>query len=422
MFIDVAKIKVKAGNGGDGAVSFHREKYIANGGPDGGDGGKGGDVIFKADSNLTTLADFKYKRKYVAENGQNGKPSHASGKSAPDLVIRVPKGTLVKDAESGKILADISTAEEVTIAKGGKGGLGNMHFATAARQAPRFAKPGEVGEEIELQLELKLLADVGIVGFPNVGKSTLLSCVSSAKPIIADYHFTTLIPVLGVIKHKGEAFVMADIPGLIEGAQKGLGLGHQFLRHVERCRLLVHIIDISGREGRDPKEDFQIINNEIRAFNQDLASLPMIVVGNKCDLANAEKIEDFRKYITGLGYRFFPIVASSKRGVDELLDAISEILSELPAIKVFNPKADFHDTTRKGNDKSFEIKNENGKFIIASNWLERLIESINFDNYESLQYFQKVLSSSGINDALIKNGVKNGDTVKIKDFEFDFIE
>jgi len=426
MFVDVAKIKIKAGNGGNGAVSFHREKYVANGGPDGGDGGKGGDIIFKADSNLSTLADFRYKRKYIAENGQNGKASRSSGKSAKDLVIRVPKGTLIKNAETGKILADISTDEEVILAKGGKGGLGNMHFATATRQAPRFSKPGQEGEELEVQLELKLLADVGLVGFPNVGKSTLISVVSSAKPVIADYHFTTLTPVLGVVKHKSSSFVMADIPGIIEGAQQGLGLGHQFLRHVERCRLLVHIVDVSGSEGRDPKKDFQIINNEIKTFNPELATCPMIVVANKCDLATYSQIDDFKNYIKGLGYPFFAIMAPIKHGTDELLDAICETLSKLPDIKIFEPEEELPSEKssygKESSDKTFKIKNENGIFVVESTWLEKLIKSINFDDYDSLQYFQKILSSSGINDALIENGAKDGDTVKIDDLEFDFVE
>lgn len=427
MFVDVAKIKIKAGNGGNGAVSFHREKYVANGGPDGGDGGKGGDIIFKADSNLSTLADFRYKRKYIAENGQNGKPSHSAGKSAPNLIIRVPKGTLIKNAETGKIIADISTDEEVVLAKGGKGGLGNMHFATPTRQAPRFSKPGQEGEELEVQLELKLLADVGLVGFPNVGKSTLISVVSSAKPVIADYHFTTLTPVLGVVRHKSSSFVMADIPGIIEGAQQGLGLGHQFLRHVERCRLLVHIVDVSGSEGRDPKKDFQIINNEIKTFNTELAKCPMIVVANKCDLATDSQIDDFKNYIKSLGYPFFAIMAPIKYGTDELLDAICETLSKLPDIKIFEPEEELPSEkstphSKESVDKTFDIKNENGTFVIKSSWLEKLIQSINFDDYDSLQYFQKILSSSGINDALIEKGVKDGDTVKIDDFEFDFVE
>ena len=280
MFVDVAKIKIKAGDGGDGAVSFHREKYVAAGGPDGGDGGKGGDILFQADSNISTLADFRYKRKYNAEKGENGRSGRKFGKKAPDLIIRVPIGTVVKEAETGRILADVSGKEPVLVARGGKGGWGNVHFATPTRQVPRFAKPGLPGEEYDVVLELKLLADVGLVGFPNVGKSTLVSVVSQAKPEIANYHFTTITPVLGVVSMgEGNSFVMADIPGLIEGAWEGTGLGHQFLRHVERCRMLIHIVDVSGSEGRDPKEDFVTINNELRKFNPELAEREMLVAG-----------------------------------------------------------------------------------------------------------------------------------------------
>ena len=290
MFVDIVKIKIKAGDGGDGAVAFHREKYVASGGPDGGDGGRGGNILFQADDHLSTLADFRYKRKYNAPRGENGRGNRCTGKNAQDLVIKVPRGTLVKDAETGRILADISGDEPQIVAKGGRGGWGNIHFATPTRQTPRFAKPGLPGESMEIQLELKLLADVGLVGYPNVGKSTLVSVVSEAKPVIADYHFTTITPVLGVVRMgENSSFVMADIPGLIEGAGEGVGLGHQFLRHVERCRLLVHIVDVSGSEGRDPKEDFEIINRELEKFNPELAKRPMLVAGNKCDLAERSR-------------------------------------------------------------------------------------------------------------------------------------
>ena len=295
MFIDSAKIKIKAGDGGDGAVAFHREKYVAAGGPDGGDGGRGGSVVFQVDENLSTLADFRYKRKYTAQRGENGRGGRCAGKSAPDLLVKVPRGTLVKDAATGRLLADMSGDSPQVIAAGGRGGWGNTHFATPTRQAPRFAKPGTPGQELEVLLELKLLADVGLVGFPNVGKSTLVSVVSEAKPNIANYHFTTLTPVLGVVRMgEGRSFVMADIPGLIEGAWEGQGLGHQFLRHVERCRLLVHVVDVSGSEGRDPKEDFRIINEELEKFNPELAQRPMLVAGNKCDLTDDEAVEAFR--------------------------------------------------------------------------------------------------------------------------------
>lgn len=421
MFIDVAKIKIKAGNGGNGAVSFHREKYVAAGGPDGGDGGRGGNIVFTADDNLSTLADFRYKRKYVASNGENGKAGRSSGKSAKDLVIRVPRGTLIKDVNTGRIIADISSKEPVIVAKGGKGGFGNMHFATPTRQVPRFAKPGLPGEEIDVQLELKLLADVGLVGYPNVGKSTLVSVVSQAKPVIADYHFTTISPVLGVVHmHEGSSFVMADIPGLIEGAGEGIGLGHQFLRHVERCRLLVHIVDVSGSEGRNPINDFETINKELVKFNSELAERPMIVAGNKCDLATDEQIESFRKYVEGKGYKFFPIMAAIRYNVDPLLDKIEELLSKLPPIKVYEaePKLESFD------DFNAEIKVEtkNGTYFVTGPNLELLVKSINFDDYESLQYFQKSLSSMGVIDALHKAGIEEGASVNIYDFEFDFVE
>ena len=303
MFVDTAKIHLKAGNGGDGAVSFHREKYVAAGGPDGGDGGRGGNIVFKADSNLSTLADFRYKRKYTAQPGQNGGASRCTGKSAEDLVICVPQGTLVKDAETGRIIADISDAEPVVVAKGGNGGWGNRHFATATRQVPRFAKSGKPGEELDVVLELKLLADVGLIGFPNVGKSTLVSVVSEAKPKIANYHFTTLTPVLGVVRMgEGSSFVIADIPGLIEGAGEGVGLGHEFLRHVERCRMLLHVLDVSGSEGRDPIEDFEKINHELFVFSKELSERPQIVVGNKCDLAGEDEIARISEYFESRGY------------------------------------------------------------------------------------------------------------------------
>ena len=338
MFIDHAKITVKAGKGGDGAVAFHREKYVASGGPDGGDGGKGGNVVFQVDDNLSTLADFRYKRKYVAPSGENGRGARCNGKSGKDLIVRVPRGTLVKEAETGRILADLSSDEPQVIAKGGRGGWGNIHFATPTRQTPRFAKPGTPGESFELILELKLLADVGLVGYPNVGKSTLVSVVSEAKPTIGNYHFTTITPVLGVVRLKdGRSFVMADIPGLIEGAGEGVGLGHQFLRHVDRCRLLVHIVDVAGSEGRDPKQDFEIINTELKKFNPELAERPMLVAGNKCDLATDEQIEDFKNYVESKGYEFFPIMAAIRYDVDPLLNRISELLSKLPPVKRNEP-------------------------------------------------------------------------------------
>ncbi len=423
MFVDIAKIYIKAGDGGDGAVAFHREKYVASGGPDGGDGGKGGDIVFQADTNLSTLADFRYKRKYVAQKGENGKASRSSGKKAPNLVIRVPLGTVVREAETGRVLADLSDKEPVVVARGGKGGWGNIHFATPTRQTPRFAKPGLPGEEFDVQLELKLLADVGIVGFPNVGKSTLISVVSEAKPIIADYHFTTLTPVLGVVRMGEESsFVMADIPGLIEGAHDGAGLGHQFLRHVERCRLLVHMVDVSGSEGRDPKEDFETINAELQKFNPELAKRPMIVVGNKCDLTEDENVEEFRKYIEGKGYKFFPIMAAIAYEVKPLLQEIQEELSKLPPIARYEIEPAPIVPEEEIGSQEVKITKQDGIFFVEGKWLFRILRTINFDDSESLQYFQRVLISSGVIDALKEAGIQEGDTVSMYDVEFDFVE
>lgn len=423
MFVDVAKIKIKAGDGGDGAVSFHREKYIASGGPDGGDGGKGGNIVFVADSNLSTLADFRYKRKYLAQKGENGKAARRNGKNAPDLIIHVPIGTLVKDAETGRLMADVSTKEPVVVARGGKGGWGNTHFATPTRQTPRFAKPGLPGEEFDVQLELKLLADVGLVGFPNVGKSTLVSVVSQAKPVIANYHFTTITPVLGVVSMgEGSSFVMADIPGLIEGAWEGTGLGHQFLRHVERCRLLVHIVDISGSEGRDPIEDFEIINRELEKFNPELAKRPMLVAGNKCDLATDEQIENFKNYVEEKGYMFFPIMAAIRYDVDPLLNKIQEMLSKLPPIAVYEAEPVPVVAAENVGRHDVKIAVHDGIYFVEGKWLLNVIKSVNFDDYESLNYFQKVLINSGVIDALREAGINEGDTVSIYDLEFDFVE
>ena len=423
MFVDIANIHLKAGAGGNGAVSFHREKYVAAGGPDGGDGGRGGSIVFKVDDNLSTLADFRYKRKYCAENGQNGGASRCTGKSAPNLVISVPRGTLVKDAESGRIIADLSDDEQVVIAKGGNGGWGNMHFATPTRQVPRFAKNGTPGEELDVTLELKLLADVGLLGFPNVGKSTLISVVSEAKPAIANYHFTTLTPVLGVVRMgEGSSFVMADIPGLIEGAGEGVGLGHEFLRHVERCRLLLHVIDISGSEGRDPIEDFEKINHELKVFSDELAERPQIVVGNKCDLTDDDRVEEIRAYFESRGYKFFPIMAAIAEGTGELINCVAATLATLPEIKKYEaepkPVEDYTVKTKR----TFNIRACDGAFFVEdAPWLLDVMNTIDPDDYESLQYFERVLRSSGIIDALVKAGVQEGDTVSVYDVEFDYV-
>lgn len=423
MFVDTAKISIKAGDGGDGAVSFHREKYVASGGPDGGDGGKGGDIVFLADSNVSTLADFRYKRKYSAPKGENGQGGRRAGKKAEDLVIKVPVGTLVKDAESGRVLADVSGKEPVVVAKGGKGGWGNVHFATPVRQTPRFAKPGLPGESFEVQLELKLLADVGLVGFPNVGKSTLVSVVSQAKPIIANYHFTTITPVLGVVSMgEGSSFVMADIPGLIEGAWQGTGLGHQFLRHVERCRMLVHIVDVSGSEGRDPISDFKIINEELRKFNPELAKRPMIVAGNKCDMATDEQIAEFKAYVEGEGYEFFPIMAAIAYDVEPMLKKIQEMLSKLPPITTYEPDPAPIIKAEDVKKSDVEITVRDGIYFVEAQWLLKIMRTVDFDDFESLNYFQNVLINGGVIDALREKGINEGDTVSIYDLEFDFVE
>ena len=423
MFVDIAKIHLKAGNGGDGAVSFHREKYVAAGGPDGGDGGKGGDIIFVADSNLSTLADFRYKRKYVAESGQNGGTCRCTGKSAENLIISVPVGTLVKDAESGRIIADISDKEPVVIAKGGNGGWGNQHFASSTRQIPRFAKSGNPGEELDVTLELKLLADVGLIGFPNVGKSTLVSVVSEAKPKIANYHFTTLTPVLGVVRmDEGSSFVMADIPGLIEGAGEGVGLGHEFLRHVERCRMLLHVIDVSGSEGRDPLEDFEKINKELKVFSDDLSKRPQIVVGNKCDLLEEKEIDKIKEHFEKLGYKFFPIMAAIAEGTAELINYVAAELQKLPPILKYEAEPKPVEEI-KSNKQEFTVRVESGVYYVENcDWLMDVMNRVDPEDYESLQYFERVLRQSGIIDALEKAGINEGDTVNVLDVEFDFVD
>lgn len=423
MFIDSAKIRIIAGKGGDGAVAFHREKYVASGGPDGGDGGRGGNVIFQVDDNLSTLSDFRYRRKFAARPGENGRGKKCNGKSGEDLVIRVPRGTLLKDTATGRLVADLSSDEPQVVAKGGRGGWGNAHFATSTRQTPRFAKPGAEGESLELRLELKLLADVGVVGYPNVGKSTLVSVVSEAKPEIADYHFTTLTPVLGVVRFAPDrSFVMADIPGLIEGANEGAGLGHQFLRHVERCRLLVHLVDISGSEGRDPKSDFRIINSELKKFNPELSERPMLVAGNKCDLASDKQIADFRKYVEGQGFEFFPIMAAIRYQVDPLLNRIGELLSKLPPIKRYRPEPAPEKSAEEPEKNEVTIRNENGVYTVEGEWLERTMRSINFGDEDSRRYFENVLEKTGVIGALRDAGIREGSTVRIYGLEFDFME
>ena len=422
MFVDIAKIQIKAGNGGDGAVAFHREKYVASGGPDGGDGGRGGNIVFQVDDNLSTLADFRYKRKYKAENGQNGRGARCNGKKGQDLVIRVPRGTIIRECESGVVMADMSSDEPFIAAKGGKGGWGNRHFATATRQTPRFAKSGAPGEEWEVSLELKLIADVGLLGFPNVGKSSLISVVSEAKPIVGDYHFTTITPVLGVVTMgPGQSFVMADIPGLIEGAADGVGLGHAFLRHVERCRMLVHVVDVAGSEGRDPIEDFEKINEELVKFNPELAKCPQIVAGNKMDLASDEQLERFRAYMQEKGLEYYEIVAPIRYGTQELINAVARKLATLPPVKRYESEEVPMTVLEKKKNDGFKITVEDGVYIIEAEWLYRILSKTDLDDYASLQYFQTVLQTSGILDALREKGIQEGDTVSIYDLEFDYV-
>lgn len=422
MFVDIAKIKIKAGNGGDGAVAFHREKYVAAGGPDGGDGGKGGDIIFVVDDNLSTLADFRYKRKYAAKNGENGRGSRQYGKKAPDLEIKVPRGTVIKEVNSGVVIADMSKTDRFIAAKGGKGGWGNMHFATPTRQVPRFAKPGMPGEEWEVSLELKLLADVGLLGYPSVGKSSLISVVSQAKPKIGDYHFTTLVPNLGVVSMgEGNSFVIADIPGLIEGASEGIGLGHEFLRHVERCRLLVHIVDVSGHEGRNPIDDFEKINDELVKFNPELAQRPQIVAGNKIDMAEPEQIEKFKNYIEEKGYEYHSICAPISEGTQELINSVWNKLQTLPPIKEYEAEEIPLEALIK-NDTDFTITVEDGNYyIVEASWFPKVLKGIDIEDYESLQYMQRVLEKSGVFAALREKGIQEGDIVSIYDIEFEYI-
>lgn len=421
-FIDTATIWLHAGKGGDGAVSFHREKFVAAGGPDGGDGGRGGDIVFVADDNLSTLMDFRYKRKYNAADGENGRGARQKGKDAEDLVIRVPRGTVLKEAESGLVVADLSGSDPVVVAKGGRGGWGNARFATPTRQIPRFAKPGLPGEDLHLRLELKVIADVGLIGFPNVGKSTLISVISAAKPKIANYHFTTLTPVLGVVRVAEEqSFVCADIPGLIEGAAEGVGLGHDFLRHVERCRLLLHVVDVSGCEGRDPKADFEQINHELANFSPELAQRPQIVLGNKCDVATPEQIEEFRQFIDEKGLTFLPISAATRQGIDNLPKLVYARLQELPPVKVFEPEYVRPDKSAAPKRPFTVEKTGEHEFTVDAPWLERILAGTNVEDYESLQYFQTQLGDSGILDELVRQDVQEDDTIKIGEYEFDYV-
>lgn len=418
MFLDIATIFVKPGNGGDGAVSFHTEKYVAKGGPDGGDGGKGGDIIFVADANSSTLIDFRFAKHFRAENGANGSGKNCTGRSGQDLVIKVPRGTVVKDKQTGDVLADIFYDDSrVVLFKGGRGGKGNAHFATSRRKAPRFSQTGEKTVEVELTLELKTIADVGLVGFPNVGKSTLLSVVSAARPKIADYHFTTLTPNLGVVAYGDGSFVMADIPGLIEGASQGAGLGTRFLRHIERVRLIVHVVDVSGSEERDPYDDFVKINKELGEYSAKLAALPQIVCANKCDIATEEQIAEFERKV---GQKVIPISAATRKGVDELLAAISARLAELPKqqpLEVVERHEEYVDPS------SFTVDiAEDGAFVVTGPLVDKLTRTTILDDYGSFNYFQKRLTDAGVIAALLKAGMVEGDTVRIADTEFEYEE
>ncbi len=422
MFKDTSKIFIQAGKGGDGAVTFHREKYVAAGGPDGGDGGNGGNIVAVADKDVSTLLDFRYKKKYAAQDGGNGRDGRRSGKNGEDLIIKFPCGTVIRDSESGKVICDLKKdGESFIIAKGGSGGWGNSHFATATRQTPKFAKAGLPGDEREISLELKLIADVGLLGFPNVGKSTLLSIISDARPKIANYHFTTLVPNLGVVNMGGKgSFVVADIPGIIEGAHEGVGLGHAFLRHVERTRILLHLIDVSGSEGRDPLEDFRTINRELAGYSEKLAGKPQIIVANKMDIPSFEEnFERLKAETEKEGYKVFAISAATRRGIDELMNYTYEMLSKLPEEE--EEEYDYLDLDEARADDPIEITVDNGVYIVEGMQVRKIVGSTNFDDYESLQYFQRVLRKSGVIDMLEEKGIKEGDTVHMYGVEFDYV-
>ncbi len=424
MFTDYVKIIAKAGNGGNGAISFRREKYVAAGGPDGGDGGKGGDIYFEVDPDSNTLIDFRYNKKFKAENGKNGEGSHRYGKSGEDLIIKVPIGTIIRDAKTNKVIADLSNkGQKELVLAGGRGGKGNAHFATSTRQAPRFAQDGENGEEKELILELKLLADVGLIGFPNVGKSTFLSMTTSATPKIADYHFTTLEPNLGVVKTDyGDSFVIADIPGIIEGASKGTGLGLQFLRHIERTRLLLHVIDVSGSEGRNPVQDFYTINAELKNYSEKLSKRKQIIVANKIDIIQDETLyTELEKIAKENEMEIFKISAATGEGISELIKHVSEILKTLPKEELIN---DIDNVDRKvytlEDEDEYTITKEDGMFVIKGEAVERIMRKVNIGDNESLYFFQKSLDNLGVNQKLKEMGIKEGDIVKINDYELEW--
>ena len=423
MFIDKARIFVKSGTGGNGAVSFRREKYVPAGGPDGGDGGNGASVIFEVDLGLRTLMDFKYQRKYVAEHGEDGSKKRKAGRNGEDLILKVPPGTIIRDEATGLVIADLKEeGDRAVVAKGGRGGKGNQHFANAVRQAPAFARSGSDGVEKWVVLELKMIADVGLLGFPNVGKSTFLSVVTKAKPKIANYHFTTLTPNLGVVQTKfGESFVLADIPGLIEGAAEGVGLGHDFLRHVERTKVLIHIVDISGLEGRDALDDFDKINGELKLYNEKLATRPQVVVANKMDILEDESIfDEFKNELEGRGYKVFKMSAATRQGVDDVIAYVSELLREAEEIELVSEEEMFRPELDEVQDEGLQIDIEDGVYVVTGKSLRRIMYSVNFDDMESLQYFQKAMESQGVFDRLREMGIEDGDTVRIYEIEFEF--
>jgi len=427
MFVDRAKINIRSGKGGDGAVTFRREPYVPEGGPDGGDGGKGGDVVFKADNSLRTLMDFRYKRKYQAENGQNGMKKKRFGKKGADLIIKVPPGTMIIDEESGALMKDlINHGDSFVAAKGGKGGKGNVHFKSSIRQAPNFAEAGGVAKERNVILELKLIADVGLVGFPNVGKSSLLSTSSKAKPKIANYHFTTIEPNLGVVEVSNTSFVLADIAGIIEGAHQGAGMGFKFLKHIERTKIIIHVVDISGSEGRDPIEDFETINKELRAYSNVLANKPQIVAANKIDLIedNNSGYELFKEYAENQGYAVFPISAPINLGVPELMAYAAKILAEVEntSMEEIMETFDFEKEDTDDNYRKVEVRRDNHKYVIEGKQLTKIFNSTNFNDIGSVRYLYKYIEKSGAIEKLKSMGLKEGDTVCIRDFEFEYID
>lgn len=425
MFIDKARIFVKAGNGGNGAVSFRREKYVPAGGPDGGDGGRGASVIFEVDNDLRTLMDFKYQRKYVATPGGDGSKKRQAGKNGEDLVLKVPAGTIIRDEATNKIIADLKAeGDRAVVARGGRGGKGNQHFANAVRQAPNFAKSGTDGEERWVILELKMIADVGLLGFPNVGKSTFLSVVTAAKPKIANYHFTTLTPNLGVVQTKfGDSFVLADIPGLIEGAAEGVGLGHDFLRHVERTKVLIHIVDISGLEGRNALEDFDNINDELKLYNEKLATRSQVVVANKIDILEDESVfEEFKVTLEERGYKVFKMSAATREGVDDVISYVSQILKDAEDIELVSEDELYVPELDSAEEEGLNVEIEDGVYVVTGKSLRRIMYSVNFEDMESIQFFQKTMESEGVFDKLRDMGIEDGDTVKIYDIEFEFYD